>query len=255
MCARAPRHRYVALYCLLAMVITLLGTMHLASIPLGVTSALALSLVIGMSVDYIIHIAHAYKNSIFADRFYKSRATVFARASSITSAAGTTLVAVAPMLAAQLLPLREFGQIFFLVTIVSLAFSLAFLVTLMIVGPRATRGLRSAAVPQDDEEEAPPPAITEPISEGDGWALQLNDARSVGVEQVCARARGVCMRALSRARCMRPRVCLLSCVWHVRVCVEQTGPRRTVEAGGSEASMHPRRSGMRVDDDAEDELL
>merc|ERR1719198_1211178 len=124
---------YVALYCLIAMVLTLLG----------VTSALALSLVVGMSVDYIIHIAHAYKNSIFADRFYKSRATVFARASSILSAAATTLLAVSPVLAAQLLLLREFGQIFFLVTLVSVCFSIAFLVVLMLIGPKATRGYRT----------------------------------------------------------------------------------------------------------------
>merc|ERR1719198_484246 len=105
---------YVALYCLIAMVLTLLG----------VTSALALSLVIGMSVDYIIHIAHAYKNSIF-------------------SAACTTLLAVSPVLAAQLLLLREFGQIFFLVTLVSVCFSIAFLVVLMLIGPKATRGYRT----------------------------------------------------------------------------------------------------------------
>ena len=48
---------YVALYCLVGMILTLLGLMHLLSIPLGVTSALALGLVIGMSVDYIIHLA------------------------------------------------------------------------------------------------------------------------------------------------------------------------------------------------------
>ena len=50
---------YVSLYTLLAMVLALLGVMHLAGIPLGVTGALALSLVIGMSVDYLIHLAPA----------------------------------------------------------------------------------------------------------------------------------------------------------------------------------------------------
>jgi protein dispatched 1 len=93
------------------MILTLLGCMHIFNIPLGITAALALSLVIGMSVDYIIHIAHAYSNSLFTDRFYKSRATIFARAHSIASAAATTFGAVLPLLIAQLLPLREFGQV------------------------------------------------------------------------------------------------------------------------------------------------
>lgn len=164
------------------MVLTLLGVMKLFAIPLGVTSALALSLVVGMSVDYIIHIAHAYKHSIFADRFYKSRATIFARASSILSAAATTLIAVSPVLAAQLLLLREFGQIFFLVTLVSVCFSIAFLVVLMLIGPKATRGYRTAHYDEDEEEA--PPAVQNPHSEGDGWAVQVVDqgAGGLGVE-------------------------------------------------------------------------
>jgi len=169
---------YLALYALVAMILTLLGTMRILGLPLGITSALALSLVIGISVDYIIHLAHAYKHSLLPERFFKSRATVFARASSIASAAITTLVALAPMLFAQLLPLREFGQIFFLVTIVSLLFSLAFLVALMLVGPQRTRGLRTAVRPPEDDEAAPP-AITQPHSAGRGWAVQLVDS---GVE-------------------------------------------------------------------------
>jgi len=130
---------YAAFYTLVAMVLVLMGLMHMLAIPLGVTAALALSLVIGMSVDYIIHLAHAYNHSIFNDRFFKSRAAVFARASSIASSAITTLAAVAPLLVAQLLPLREFGQIFALVTCVSLFFSVGFLCALMLIGPRQTR--------------------------------------------------------------------------------------------------------------------
>ena len=61
------------------MLVALLGGMHLLSIPLGIAEALALSLVVGMSVDYIIHLAHAYNNSLFDDRFFKSRAAIFAR--------------------------------------------------------------------------------------------------------------------------------------------------------------------------------
>ena len=164
---------YLALYTLLAMVLALLGVMHVLGLPLGVTGALALSLVIGMSVDYLIHLAHAYKNSLFADRFYKSRAAVFARTSSIVSAASTTLPALAPLPFSHLLPLREFGQIFFLVTIISFAFSVAFLVALMAVGPLRTRGLANEEQRMADNEEAPP-RVTEAHSEGDGWAMQLN---------------------------------------------------------------------------------
>ena len=130
---------YAALYALLGMLLALLGTMHVLGVPLGITAALALALVLGMSVDYIIHLAHAYKNSIFADRYHKSRAAVFARGQSIASAAVTTLGAVLPLLWAQLLPLRQFGAVFALVTLISLAFAFFFLAILMLIGPLRTR--------------------------------------------------------------------------------------------------------------------
>ena len=91
----------------------------------GVVGALALALVVGMSVDYIIHLAHAYKNSLFDDRYLKSRAALFARGQSIASAGVTTIGAVLPLLLAQLLPLREFGKVFALVAAVSLVFAVA----------------------------------------------------------------------------------------------------------------------------------
>ena len=121
------------------MLLVLLGTMHVLGVPLGITAALALALVLGMSVDYIIHLAHAYKNSMFADRYHKSRAAVFARGQSIASAAVTTLGAVLPLLWAQLLPLRQFGTVFALVTLISLAFAFFFLGILMVIGPLRTR--------------------------------------------------------------------------------------------------------------------
>lgn len=137
---------YAAFYTLVGMLIVVMGLMHAVNIPLGVTAALAISLVIGMSVDYIIHLAHAYNGSLFSDRFYKSRAALFARAISIASAAATTLAAVAPLLLAQLLPLRQFGQIFALVTCVSLLFSIGFLCALMLVGPRQVAPIFSFVV-------------------------------------------------------------------------------------------------------------
>jgi hypothetical protein len=167
---------YLSLYTLLAMIVALLGTMRLIGLPLGVAGALALSLVIGISVDYLIHLAHAYKNSLFADRFYKSRAAIFARSSSIVSAACTTLLALAPLLFSHLLPLREFARIFTLVTIISFIFAVVFLVALMWAGPLQTRavGFQKAST-HDDHEGAlgEPPPLTEPHSEGHGWALQL----------------------------------------------------------------------------------
>ena len=104
---------YTALYCLAGMVITLLGLMKICGLSFGAVSALALALVLGMSVDYIIHIAHAFKNTLLPQRFHKSRATVLARATSIGSAAATTLASVSPLLFAQLLPSESLDRFSF----------------------------------------------------------------------------------------------------------------------------------------------
>ena len=82
---------YIALYTVLGIIVAVLGILNAASVTLGPIEALALSVTIGVSVDYLIHLAYAYKNSIVSERYYKARAAFLARASSITAAAVTTM--------------------------------------------------------------------------------------------------------------------------------------------------------------------
>ena len=170
---------YAALYCLAGMIVALLGCMRLFGIPLGVAEALTLSLVVGMAVDYLIHIAHAYRHSLATDRFFKSRAAFLARAYSIFSAAITTLAAVVPLLFARLLPLRDFGYVFAIVTIVSLAFAVAFMAILMAVGPLTTAGGLKATG-----------RGARPVNpSGAGWSLHVDLGEAHGAHDVCGAPR------------------------------------------------------------------
>jgi len=127
---------YCALYTVLAMIFCIMGCLKLLNVPLGPIESLSLSVVIGVSVDYLVHLAFAYTNSLMPERYYKSRGAFLARCTSIVSASITTLCAVVPLLFAQMLPLRQFGIIFSLVAALSLVFSLGFFATLMMmVGP------------------------------------------------------------------------------------------------------------------------
>ena len=81
------------------------------------------SIVTYASLNSCTYLCQAYKNSLFSERYFKSRAVLFARAYSISAAAATTLAAVAPLLFARLLPLRDFGYVFAIVTGVSLLFA------------------------------------------------------------------------------------------------------------------------------------
>jgi len=131
---------YAALLSVAGMIVVTMGLLHLFGMPLGPIESLALAVVIGVSVDYLIHLAYAYKNSLMEERYYKSRAAVLARSNSIASAALTTLCSVLPLLGSRLLPLRQFGSIFTIVTLVSFMFSYGFFnAFMMTVGPLKTR--------------------------------------------------------------------------------------------------------------------
>jgi len=117
---------YGALYTIVSMMVSVLGLLHLINVTLGPIESVAFALVIGVSVDYIVHFAHAFKHSLMAESYYKSRAVLFARSGSVFASGMTTLAAVLPLLASALEPLRVFGMIFAVVAVVALFFAMGF---------------------------------------------------------------------------------------------------------------------------------
>jgi hypothetical protein len=184
--SRSAAVAYAALYSLLGMVVAVLGLMRLAAMPLGVIEALSLSLIIGVAVGYIVHIAHAYMHALLPERGDKSRAVLLARAPTTAAAAATTLVALAPLLFARLIFLREFGLIFGGVAAVALLFSAGFLTTLMVVGPSSSLGssdIWSSTQPRTEEAR-------EASHSRRGWALQVDVGEPVGAHAVYSSSTG-----------------------------------------------------------------
>jgi len=131
---------YAALMSVLGMIVATMGMLHLVGTPLGPIESLALAVIIGVSIDYLIHLAFAYKHSLMRSRYFKSRAAVLARSNSIASAALTTLCSVLPLLGAQLSPLRQFGRIFTIVTLISFFYAYCFFnAFMMVAGPLVSR--------------------------------------------------------------------------------------------------------------------
>ena len=190
---RSVSMAYLVMVTLLLMVVTTLGSLRLLGIPLGAVEALALSLVMGVSVDYIVHLAYAYVHTMTEDRFHKSRAALAARTQSISAAAATTLLTILPMLLAHMRPLRQVGAIVGLVTIISLVFAMLFFAALvMVIGPRRTRkwpkGMPTPARTRrtdghggggdDDESEDPLTGangeVINGVRPGQGWGLHVD---------------------------------------------------------------------------------
>jgi len=165
---------YAALVSVVGMIILTMGLLYVIGTPLGPIESLALAVIIGVSIDYLIHLAFAYKNSLMQHRYYKSRAAMLARTNSIVSAALTTLCSVVPLLGAKILPFRQFGTIFTIVTLISLLFSLAFFnAFLMAAGPLQTR---------PDQRGSRPPRSTASRDDADIQAAQLEVADEVADE-------------------------------------------------------------------------
>ena len=98
-------------------------------------------MVVGLSVDYVVHLAEGYYMSTHTDRMSRVRDMLEEVGISVFSGACTTLVASIFMLFAQIQFLVKFG-LFMLCTIgFSLIFSLGFFTTIMgLLGPSGNTG-------------------------------------------------------------------------------------------------------------------
>ena len=52
---------------------------QMLGVSLGPIESLSFAVVIGLSVDYLVHLAYAYKMSIMPERYFKSRSASAAR--------------------------------------------------------------------------------------------------------------------------------------------------------------------------------
>lgn len=98
-------------------------------------------MVVGLSVDYVVHLAEGYHMSAHADRMLRLRDMLEEVGISVFSGACTTLGASIFMLFAQIQFLVNFGIFMFCTIGFSLVFSLGFFTTLMgLLGPSGDTG-------------------------------------------------------------------------------------------------------------------
>ena len=98
-------------------------------------------MVVGLSVDYVVHLAEGYHMSAHADRMLRLRDMLEEVGISVFSGACTTLGASLFMLFAQIQFLVKFGIFMFCTIGFSLIFSLGFFSTIMgILGPSGRTG-------------------------------------------------------------------------------------------------------------------
>ena len=126
----------LALVALVAVVATVLGIFTVAGWSLGIVEAVSITILVGLSCDFALHLAEAYGQSPFRGRAERGKDAVTRVGSPIVAAGTTTFAAVIPMLGCQIRILNKFGAIIPTCIVLSLFYSLhLFVPLLMIAGP------------------------------------------------------------------------------------------------------------------------
>ncbi|XP_076080756.1 protein dispatched homolog 1-like [Mytilus galloprovincialis] len=121
--------------------ICVIGVIPLAGWKLGLLVSLNMCIVVGLAVDYVVHLAEGYHLSLHKDRLNRTRDMLEEMATSVFSGACTTLGASCFMFFAMVQFFLQFGIFLFCTIGFSLFFSLGLFTLLMgMLGPENNTG-------------------------------------------------------------------------------------------------------------------
>lgn len=120
---------------------SVVGVIPMVNWKLGVLESLNLTLVVGLAVDYVVHLAQGYVSASSSKRLARVQSTLGHVGISVLSGACTTLGASVFMFGAKILFFFQFGIFIFSTVGFSLLFALAFFITILgIAGPEGSVG-------------------------------------------------------------------------------------------------------------------
>ena len=134
----------IALLCILSISCTTLGVLGMIPMigwKLGVLESLNLTLVVGLAVDYVVHLAEGYVTCPETSRQNRVKHTLSHVGISVLSGAFSTLGAAVFMFAAKILFFFQFGIFIFCTIGFSLLFAFfLFMALLVLFGPQGNTG-------------------------------------------------------------------------------------------------------------------
>ncbi len=110
---RKPSYVLITIIALLISAIWLFGTMALLQIPFNVIAVAIFPIVLGLGVDYSVHLFHNYKTEIMKGRTpgHAMRKSIEEIGTAMFLAMTTTVIAFISFLSAKIPPVRDFGLI------------------------------------------------------------------------------------------------------------------------------------------------
>ncbi len=130
-----------ATLCLLGIILCMLGFFVLVGWTIGAVEAISLSIIVGLSVDYTLHLGHSYNHVPKKDRYGKTRVSLAEIGSSVLAGAITTAGAMIPLFFCIIQVFVVIGVIVSVTIGLSIYFSLGlFSAILTAIGPEGRSG-------------------------------------------------------------------------------------------------------------------
>merc|ERR1712118_598928 len=130
-----------AIACITSIVSSVMAFMFWIGWKLGVLEALVLVMVIGLSVDYVVHFADAYLEAPAEDRLERTRFMLVRMGLAVVNGGVTTIGAAGFMCACYITFFQKFGIVILATVLQSLVTSLFFFSSMMaLFGPQGTFG-------------------------------------------------------------------------------------------------------------------
>lgn len=131
----------LGLVCIICITATFLGVVPLLGWSLGENECIFMIATVGLSVDYTVHLLHAYDNAPVDSRLGRAHAALEEMGISVANSAITTLFAAALLFACGFYFFFQFGGFIFMVIGLSILMSTNLLMPLlMLVGPEGSQG-------------------------------------------------------------------------------------------------------------------
>lgn len=131
----------ISVFLMIGTITSMVGFMVLQGWSIGAIEAISLNIIVGLSVDYSLHLGHSYQHARSQKRFYRVQTAVSEIGFSILSSACTTIGSMLILLFCTIVVFVVIGTIVSVTVLVSITFSLmGFASILSIVGPEKNNG-------------------------------------------------------------------------------------------------------------------
>ncbi|KAJ5077047.1 hypothetical protein M0811_00367 [Anaeramoeba ignava] len=131
---------FFSLFSILGIVLCVIGVIVAIGWELGIIESVTLTIIVGVSIDYVVHFAHAYTHRNLPTRYLKVRYAMTDLGISVFSAAVTTLGAAFVLFFTIILFFRNFGIILWLVILFSVLWSFVFFFSILtLIGPETKK--------------------------------------------------------------------------------------------------------------------